>query len=809
MPVAKSSLLLALALLCPALALRAEKKTAPLADPARAAQIAPMLPERPAGPGHPIADRAAWSAFASQPVRDALIRKAEEYLKTPLPETTDDLFLDFTKTGNRTRWQAVAGQRRGRLPELVLAECIESKGRFLPAFHELARSLCAERTWTLPAHDRKLENFHGKAISIDLASSDVAWQFAVALHLLGDRVQPDVRALIRSRVDSWVLNPARDGITGKAKEQYWMRATHNWNAVCTAGVTGAALALADSREDRARFAAAAEASMKYFLSGFTADGYCSEGMGYWNYGFGRFLLLAETLIQATSGRLNLLDDPGVKAPAQFPRNIHVQNGVYPAFADCSVGSRPAAPYMFFINRYFQIGWPEYDVIENAGATGGLPESLLFGFPNSASEKPAPKTMPKDGLRSWFKDAGILIARPTAGSSSRFAVALKGGHNAEHHNHNDLGSYLAVVGREPIILDPGGEVYTARTFSKDRYTSKVLSSYGHPVPVVGGRLQRSGRDAQAKILKASFSDETDTLAIDITTAYDTPGLKRLVRTFTYSRSGDGHLVIRDDIALDKPASFESALITLDPWRQADPKTLHISGARASLKAEIDTGGHPFSIAAEEIREDVKTRNLPQRIAIALTQPVTQASVSVKLSPLPRSALGAQPTNGDFEQGSAGWQLDDRISAITEEFKASGKRSLRITDTSRKDGSSAHSPPALLIAPGRHEVRGKYINISGKGIGVYVRFLDAEDRPIATDGDRHPIGLLGDGRPSKEWTPFAFAFDPPQGTDAAYVWIHSMSSAIVDGCIDDVQIAPAPPPAPDPSPRPTPTKPTSTH
>jgi len=32
------------------------------------------------------------------------------------------------------------------------------------------------------------------------------------------------------------------------------------------------------------FAAAAEKYVENFLAGFTPDGYCSEGLGYWNYG---------------------------------------------------------------------------------------------------------------------------------------------------------------------------------------------------------------------------------------------------------------------------------------------------------------------------------------------------------------------------------------------------------------------------------------------------------------------------------------------------------------------------------------------
>jgi len=114
----------------------APKRTAaPLADPARVAAIAVLLPERPAGAGCTIEDRVAWETFANAGIRRKLVREAEAHLGQPLPETTDDLFLDFSKTGNRTRWQKVAAKRRGRLADLVLAECIENRGRFLPAFH--------------------------------------------------------------------------------------------------------------------------------------------------------------------------------------------------------------------------------------------------------------------------------------------------------------------------------------------------------------------------------------------------------------------------------------------------------------------------------------------------------------------------------------------------------------------------------------------------------------------------------------------------------------------------------------------------
>ena len=37
---------------------------------------------------------------------------------------------------------------------------------------------------------------------------------------------------------------------------------------------------------------------------------------------------------------------------------------------------------------------------------------------------------------------------------RLGVALKGGHNAEHHNHNDVGSYVVALAGTTPLLDPG-------------------------------------------------------------------------------------------------------------------------------------------------------------------------------------------------------------------------------------------------------------------------------------------------------------------------------------------------------------------
>ena len=124
---------LVLILLIPLAATLAVPTTArsapPLAEPARVAAIARMLPEKPGGLGRPIADRAAWADFATPATRQKIVEEADRLLKTSLPPMTDELFLDFSQTGNRRPWEKVASNRRSRLPVLVLAECIQNKGR--------------------------------------------------------------------------------------------------------------------------------------------------------------------------------------------------------------------------------------------------------------------------------------------------------------------------------------------------------------------------------------------------------------------------------------------------------------------------------------------------------------------------------------------------------------------------------------------------------------------------------------------------------------------------------------------------------
>jgi hypothetical protein len=605
-------------------------------DQARVKEIAAMLSNGPRGPGAPITDRDAWNRLAGNDSFKGVIAEAQTLLRDPIPEQSDDLFLDFSRTGNRTRWQSVSGHRRERVRTLVLAECLENKGRFIPAFEEIVKALCAERTWVMPAHDRDLTNFKGTSIDIDLGSSGLGWSLAMADYLLGENLGPEPRRMIRDNLEQRIFRPYEDMVSGKREKNWWMTTTNNWNAVCLGSVTGSALAMIDSAERRALYIAAAEHYSRNFLDGFTDDGYCSEGLGYWNYGFGYYVMLSEAVHQATGGKVDLLANDRAKAAAKFGADIEIINGVYPAFADCSVRARPDSRLMYSVSRRFAMGLQRWEETDPVGADGSLYESMIYSFDNSASRtQPAPVASAGPGVRSWFDKAGILVCRPPANSASQFAVALKGGHNNEHHNHNDVGSFVVVLGDTALLLDPGGEVYTARTFSSRRYESKVLSSYGHPVPVVAGKLQQTGSQARGRIISSDFTDRTDTLVLDISSAYDLSELKKLERKFVYSRQGSGSLTVTDQVAFSRPCDFAAALVTFSDWKKVSASSLMVYDSDKALSVDIEVDGAEFEIKPETIDEDVSARKKPTRLGINLKGPVSSATVRLVIRPIEQS------------------------------------------------------------------------------------------------------------------------------------------------------------------------------
>ena len=562
--------------------------TYPELSEARRSTIAQMLPEKPAGFGVACSDREAWGPAAQY--FQSSMKAAETFIASPLPGWDDNAYLRYSKDGDRNEGQAMLGKHTGQLTPLVLAECSEWKGRFLPRIAEQLDAISAEPSWTLAAHDPQLLNFHGTRYYVDLNAATLGHNVAEALYLLGDKIPADTRKRSMDALELHVFGPMRRAYAGQEKTYIgWLTVEHNWNAVCHNGVTDAALTILPDKSDRALFAAAAEKWAPNYLVSFSDSGYDNEGIGYWVYGFSNYAMLRDHLWYSTSGKIDLFDNPHARKSALFGFQFAMLPGVYADFGDAHFGYKPDKTFLAYVDRTFGLGvYPDDLAILRADRFGGLANAMQAAFPLNAQRHDSGATAANLlGLRAWYPENGILVDRPATGGD--FAVTIKAGGNG-NHSHNDVGSYSIAIKSTQVVGDPGGPgFYIADTFSPKRYTYRLLNSFGHPVPEIDGKLQLEATTVHPTVVSTDFTPAQDTIAMDITPAYDDANVKKVLRTMRYSRESGGSVELVDDFNVTGPAEIVEPFPTHGTMKQIDAKTIQIDYEDAHVQIVIDAPG----------------------------------------------------------------------------------------------------------------------------------------------------------------------------------------------------------------------------
>ena len=560
-----------------------------------------------------------------------LIARAEADMVEPIPALPAELYLDFLRTGRREGYEDAQRRRRNMLYRLTLAEWLEGRGRFTNAIENIAWARLEETNWAWPAHARTLD-FPDRP-TVDLAAAMTGLDLAEMAYLVGQDFSPSLTARIASEVDRRTIAPFLE-----RNDHWWLHTTpekqvNNWTAVCVAGVVGAACYLETDLDRLAEIITRGLHSLADYLETFDSQGGSSEGPDYWSYGFGNYVVLAQLLHARTGGAIDLLDDPRIRDIAQFPVRTVLAPGVWASFSDSDsnpsfhpgllshLAERLDLPALtelgmrndFTVDHFNQFVWPlrqfAWPLPESNAAFGGV-------------------------AHDWYEDMAWMISRLEPADAQSLRLAVKGGHNDEMHNQNDVGSLIVVNKGRIVLTDPGRGRYSKSYFGPERYDNIMASSRGHSVPVVNGHEQEEGADRAATVVAHSHGDDRDNLTIDMAAAYPAgAGLTELRRSVTLDRRAPGgRIEVSDSFAFaNGGGDFQSVLVT--PLDVALDNGAVRIGGEGGVRVAFD----PARVAVTtEIHRGVEKQYAPPvdltRVLFAARERPSRGEVALEITPL---------------------------------------------------------------------------------------------------------------------------------------------------------------------------------
>ncbi len=519
-----------------------------------------------------------------------------------IPETTYTLYRQFALNGERSGYEKPYFAKRTMLTRAVV-EVLLGDESLAGRIHDLIWSICEETSWVLPAHEKREPSIEAASPAessssltrepdfIDLFAAETAASLAETVHLLGDRLAPEVAQRARQEIERRVLGP----YLAHGRAHWWHTGNLNWNAVCNGAV---GLAFMRLEQDPQRLTEALQIALEgfdaYIATGFEADGGSLEGISYWNYGLLYYVALAELLREKTGGQLDLLTGPRLGAIARFPLAMAVAPGRYLNFGDADErsGLNPGVVQRLAERTGVNAlrGLIDFPADQNPGSYSAAKLAIVVrdiawwdgktgSFPEAARED------------YYLPTCAIIKLNGRTAQGRPVSLAAKAGSNDGHHHHLDIGHFIVTLGEESLLCDPGRGLYTRDYFGARRFENIFCNSFGHSLPRIGGKMQLAGPKfaggplAQGEIVEHGQADGVKFAVIDIAPLYGLANLSLARRTLRLSAES-GEIRLEDVFALSGDAlEIEEAFVT---WASVsvDGHTARITGQQGELLLMIE-------------------------------------------------------------------------------------------------------------------------------------------------------------------------------------------------------------------------------
>lgn len=493
-------------------------------------------------------------------MRKEYIRMAEEYTDYDWPAVKATDYLEIIRSGDR-RQEAYAAPRAA-LTALVMGELIEGKGRFTDQIVNGTWYYCEQTWWGWSAHLTLQKAPNGLPDPdepvIDLGVGEITNILSWTWYLFKEEFDK-IHPLISKRLKNEIMKKAV--IPYYERNDFWWqgldrdRSVNNWNPWTNHNMLTAILILEDNQAKKTEGVEKVIRSLDVFINGYPDDGGCDEGPSYWGRAGASLFQNLDLLNRATKGRFNVFNNQLIKNMGSYIYKTYIHYPYYVNFADADAKMWPPSSIIYCYGK--AIGDP---VMEKFGAflarkedwgnkpVGGKVDEQIMQLmylgeiENAVAEEPLISDF-------WLPETEVAGARDTIGSWRGFFFAAKGGHNAESHNHNDVGSCVMYFNGNPCLVDIGRETYTAKTFSSSRYEIWTMQSQYHNLPKINGVDQAPGRGFKAANTTFKADPAKVVFSTDIAAAYPAgAAVKTWIRSYQLDRRK--RFIIKDNYELSE-------------------------------------------------------------------------------------------------------------------------------------------------------------------------------------------------------------------------------------------------------------------
>ena len=388
---------------------------------------------------------------------------------------------------------------------------------------------------------------------------------AIGYDWLYDDLSSSSRDIIKAAILKKGIEPSLD-----AKYNSWLKATHNWNQVCNAGMTYGVLAIYEDNPTLAnQIIDRAIESIKLPMEDYKPDGSYPEGYGYWGYGTSFNVMFLSAIEKVFGSDFGLSNTEGFLKTAAYLQNMVGSTGKTFNYSDAGSGNGGLNPAMFWFakktkNNSLLFTEQKYLAALDKGKVNNrlLPATLIWGQGVSTTNIAAPKQL------VWFGQgpSPVAMMRTSWTKPDAIYVGFKAGSPSVNHAHMDIGSFVMDANGERWSMDFGMQEYESleskgvklfgRTQDAQRWDVFRYNNLRHSTLTFDSLLQRV--DGYASITSTTDNPQFLSATTDMTTVYkgQITSAKRGVAVVNQS-----YVTVKDEIeTMDKETVVRWTMVT---------------------------------------------------------------------------------------------------------------------------------------------------------------------------------------------------------------------------------------------------------